>query len=63
MDQSGQASMVEMYDRQVYVSHSQARALYEALGRSLGSLSRPAQKSETQESKPEGVVQERADKS
>ena len=60
MDQGGQASLVEMYDRQVYLSHLQARALYEALGRSLGSLSRPAQKSETKESKPEGVVQERA---
>ncbi len=63
MDQSGQASLVEMYDRQVYLSHLQARALYDALGRSLGSLSRPAQQSGAQESKPEGVVEERAEKS
>jgi hypothetical protein len=28
-----------VYERQVYVSHLQARALYEALGRSLQSLS------------------------
>ncbi len=38
-------------------------ALFEALGRSLGSLSRPAQKTEAQESKPEEVVEERAEKS
>jgi hypothetical protein len=30
---NGQRSLVEMYDRQVYLSHLQARALYEALGR------------------------------
>jgi len=35
------SSAVEMYDRQVYLSHLQARALYEALGRSLWSLNRP----------------------
>lgn len=35
-DESGQGSLVEIYEKQVYLSHLQARALYEALGRSLG---------------------------
>jgi len=42
-DANGQRSLVEMYDRQVYLSHLQARALYDALGRSLGSLGRQGQ--------------------
>jgi hypothetical protein len=41
MDDKGQASLVEVYERQVYLSHLQARALFEALGRSLNSLSHP----------------------
>jgi hypothetical protein len=39
MDDKGQASLVEVYERQVYLSHLQARALFEALGRSLNSSS------------------------
>lgn len=41
-DEKGQAVLVEVYEKQIYLSHLQARALFEALGRSLGSLSRPA---------------------
>jgi hypothetical protein len=41
--QTGQRSLVEMYDRQVYLSHLQARALYDAVGGSLSRLGRPAQ--------------------
>jgi hypothetical protein len=53
-DSNGQGSLVEMYERQVYLSHRQARALYERLGQSLASLSRMArQASEPQEPKPE----------
>jgi hypothetical protein len=52
-DSNGQGSLVEMYERQVYLSHRQARALYERLGQSLASLSRLARQSETREAKPE----------
>jgi hypothetical protein len=41
-DEKGQAILVEAYEKQIYLSHLQARALFEALGRSLASLSRPA---------------------
>lgn len=34
-DEKGQAGLVEVYEKQVYLSHLQARALYEALGRSI----------------------------
>lgn len=37
-DESGQTMLVEMYEKQVYLSHLQARALYEALGRSLSNV-------------------------
>jgi hypothetical protein len=47
-DQSGQSALVEVYERQVYLSHLQARALYEALGRSLSSLSRQAAQQQQQ---------------
>ncbi len=57
-DATGQGSVVEMYERQVYLSHRQARALYEGLGRSLASLSRMARQSETREAKPEGTTQD-----
>jgi len=40
-DEKGQPALVEVYEKQVYLSHLQARALYEALGRSLESVSRP----------------------
>ena len=53
-DSNGQGSLVEMYERQVYLSHRQVRALYERLGQSLASLSRMVrQSSEPQEPKPE----------
>lgn len=39
-DESGNRSLVEVYDKQVYLSHLQARALYDALGRSLSGLAR-----------------------
>jgi len=38
MDGNGQGQLVEMYDKQIYLSHLQARALYDALGRSLSAL-------------------------
>jgi hypothetical protein len=41
MDDKGQALLVEVYERQLYLSHLQARALHEALGRSLNSVSQP----------------------
>jgi hypothetical protein len=40
MDEKGQASLVELYEKQIYLSHIQARALSEALGRSLEALAR-----------------------
>ncbi|MBI5250034.1 MAG: hypothetical protein HY912_11115 [Desulfomonile tiedjei] len=40
MDEKGQASLVEVYEKQVYLSHLQAKALYEALGRSLQQMAR-----------------------
>jgi hypothetical protein len=62
MDQSGQRTLVEMNDREVYLSHLQTRALYEALGRSLGSLGRPGRQGQTDEPKPEGAVEEGIEK-
>jgi hypothetical protein len=37
-DEKGQTSLVEIYDKQIYLSHIQAKALYDALGRSLNSI-------------------------
>jgi hypothetical protein len=37
-DEKGQGVLVEVYEKQVYLSHLQARALYEALGRSLAGV-------------------------
>lgn len=39
-DEQGNRALVEVYERQVYLSHLQAKALFEALGRSLESLSK-----------------------
>ncbi|MDQ7783416.1 MAG: DUF3467 domain-containing protein [Desulfomonilaceae bacterium] len=50
-DQAGQSSLVEVYERQVYLSHLQAKALHEALGRSLASLSRQGQPQPEQRAK------------
>jgi len=58
-DANGQGSLVEMYDRQVYLSHLQARALYEALGRSLNALSERARQIQTGGTGGEGVGGER----
>ena len=41
VDEQGNRSLVEVYEKQVYLSHLQAKALYDALGRSLASLSAP----------------------
>ncbi|MEW6267275.1 MAG: hypothetical protein AB1641_29735 [Thermodesulfobacteriota bacterium] len=40
VDEKGQRVLVEVYERQVYLSHLQARVLYEALAKTLGSLGR-----------------------
>jgi hypothetical protein len=54
-DANGQGAVAEMYERQVYhLSHRQAMALYEGLGRSLASLRQLARQAEAQETKPEG---------
>jgi hypothetical protein len=37
-DENGQATLVEVYEKQIYLSHLQARALYDALGRSLNTM-------------------------
>jgi hypothetical protein len=37
-DDKGNRSLVEVYDKQVYFSHLQARALHEALGRAIATL-------------------------
>jgi hypothetical protein len=37
-DEQGQASIVEVYEKQIYLSHLQARALFEALGKSLAAV-------------------------
>lgn len=39
----GQTSLVELYEKQIYLSHLQARALHEALGRSLANIARRQQ--------------------
>jgi hypothetical protein len=39
-DGNGQGQLVEIYDKQVYLSHLQARALSDALSRSLSALTR-----------------------
>jgi hypothetical protein len=52
-NEKGEQSLVEVYERQVYVSHLQARALYEALGRSLHALSQQQGGSAVAPAKPE----------
>jgi hypothetical protein len=42
-DEEGRSSLVEVYERQVYLSHLQARALYDALGRTLSNLAQRQQ--------------------
>ena len=50
-DEAGNRELVEVYEKQVYLSHLQAKALYEALGRSLDALKR--QKSEPEKKGPQ----------
>jgi hypothetical protein len=57
-DSNGQNQLVEMYDRQVYLSHLQARALQEALQRSLSALSDLARRGGTEEQTPEKAVEQ-----
>jgi len=57
-DANGERSLVELYDRQVYLSHLQARAVYEALGRILGSLQRLNERTEPQEAETEERIEE-----
>lgn len=59
-DQAGQTALVEVYERQVYLSHLQAKALYEALGRSLSALNRQAQPQPQPQSQPQRQVQPQA---
>jgi hypothetical protein len=42
-DEQGQNMLVEVYERQIYLSHLQARALHDALARSLNSTAPPKQ--------------------
>jgi hypothetical protein len=39
-DEQGTTSLIEVYEKQVYLSHLQARALHDALGRSLAAMGR-----------------------
>jgi hypothetical protein len=40
-DEEGRTVLVEVYEKQIYLSHLQAKALYEALGRSLSGVMQP----------------------
>ena len=55
-DATGQRSLVELCDRQVYLAHLQTRALYEALGRNLGSSVRPIIQARVKESGSETAM-------
>ena len=50
-DDKGQGSLVEVYERQVYLSHLQAKALYDALGRTLTNLSQQQQQAGAREAR------------
>ncbi|MFH1113903.1 MAG: hypothetical protein V1792_08280 [Pseudomonadota bacterium] len=54
-DDNGQSQLVEIYDRQIYLSHLQAKALSDALTRSLSSLARAQRPGASEVSKPEGA--------
>ncbi len=54
-DSNGQTQLAEVYDRQVYLSHLQARALLDALTRSLSSLARAQRTGKVQVPTPEGA--------
>ena len=55
VDEKGNRSLVEVYERQVYLSHMQARALLQALTRSMAQVSGPSApiEKETEEQEPE----------
>jgi hypothetical protein len=53
-DDKGQRQLVEVYERQIYLSHLQAKALYDALGRSLQG-GQPAQAQQQAEEPPKVV--------
>jgi hypothetical protein len=46
-DPNGQGQLVEVYDKQVYLSHLQAKALSDALKRSLSAFTRSDRRTET----------------
>lgn len=54
-DQAGQSALVEVYERQVYLSHLQAKALHDALGRSLASVGQPGQQRAQVSAQPQAV--------
>ncbi|MFH1112745.1 MAG: DUF3467 domain-containing protein [Pseudomonadota bacterium] len=49
---AGQTQLAEVYDRQVYLSHLQAAALFDGLGRSLSALMKASRQSQTGELSP-----------
>lgn len=51
-DDKGQGSLVEVYERQIYLSHLQAKVLYDALGRTLTNLGRQRQQAGAGEARP-----------
>lgn len=52
MEETGQPSFVEVYEKQVYLSHIQARALFQALGRVLQAISGPQPAPDTEKKPP-----------
>ncbi len=52
IDSNGQTQLAEVYDRQVYLSHLQAAALYDGLGRTMSALRQAARQSQTGELNP-----------
>jgi len=50
-DGNGQGQLVDVYDRQIYLSHLQARGLYDALGRSLSAMMESGRSANGHESK------------
>jgi hypothetical protein len=49
VDDKGNKSLVEVYERQVYLSHIQAQALFQALGRSLSQIAGQKGEQESEE--------------
>jgi hypothetical protein len=58
-DGNGQTQLAELYDRQIYLSHLQAKALHDALARSLSALMQAGRQQETRGAQPRtGVVED-----